>query len=215
MNCCNFQLNWPAISAIVTAVMALIALISLFQNRKQFRNENRARLVFEIISYQNNFMLKIMNAGKSTAFDVKMHIKSNLIDNHYSESVKSVFEQMNKKKIVMAPGRCIYILLTPAYTTKQSSNRLGNQTYDSESINKWLDKYKDEKIVITGKYCKKYHIKEEFSITDFLGLSAIVYDNNTLALQDIKKELIKTNDNGKTIIAMLGRIACSDNCFSR
>lgn len=210
MTCCNWNLDWDAISAIVTAIMALIALISVLQNKKQFRNENRARLVFEIISYQNEFMLKIMNVGKSTAYDVKVRIKSSLIENHYSEYIKSVFEKINNKKLVMAPGRCIYILLTPAYTSKQSSHLIGDQTFSSESINKWLDSYKDEKIVITGKYCKKHRIKEKFSITDFLGPSAIVYDDNTLALQEIKKELKRNNDNGKSIIAMLGNIASSD-----
>lgn len=206
MTCFNWKLDWDAISTIVTAIMALIALISVLQNKKQFRNENRARLVFEIISYQNEFMLKIMNVGKSTAYDVKMCFKSNLIENHYAESIKSNFEQINKKKLVMAPGRCIYILLSPAYTSKQSSHTIGGQKYSTESINTWLDKYKDEKIVITGCYCRKYKIKEKIAITDFLGPSAIIYDNNTIALHDIKKELKQNNENGKSIIAMLNGI---------
>ena len=217
MNCCNFCLDWSTIatgsSAIATFIMALIALISLLQNKNQFRNENRARLVFEIISYQNKTMLKIMNVGKSTAYDVQMCFKSNLIENHYSKSIKSVFEKISEKKLVMAPGRCIYIPLTPAYTTKQTSHTIGGQIFTSDSINKWLDEYKDEKIVITGKYCKKYKIKEEFSITDFLGFSAIVYDDNTMALQDIKEELKQNNDNSSSIITLLETIKndCSDS----
>lgn len=216
MICCNYCVDWSTIatglSAIATFVMALIAFFSLLQNKIQFRDENRARLVFEIISYRNEFMLKIMNAGKSTAYDVQLSIKSSLIENHYSVSIKSVFEQISNTKLVMAPGRCIYILLTPAYTTKQSSYTIGDQTFTSDSVNKWLDEYKDEKIIITGKYCKKHKIKEAFSITDFLGLSAIVYDDNTIALQDIKKELGQSNDNGKSIITLLETIKnkCSD-----
>ena len=208
--CCIYWQGWTAIaaiatglSAIATAVMAFVALRSLLQNKKQLdelkkqrEEENRARLVFEIISCQQIFMLKIMNVGKSTAFDVFLNIKSKLIEEHFSEYIKSIFEQNNNKRFVMAPGRCLYFYLTPIHTT-QKTHKIDGEVFSSEMINQWLEKYKAEPIFITGSYCGRYEIQEKFSINDFMGTSLIVYDNTTLALQDIGKELKKINEKCK------------------
>lgn len=208
--CCVYWQGWTAIaaiatglSAIATAVMAFIALRSLLQNKKQLdelkkqrEEENRARLVFEIVSYQQIFMLKIMNVGKSTAFDVFLDIKSEVIEKHFSEYIKSIFVQNNNKRFVMAPGRCLYFYLTPIHTT-QKTHKIDGVDFSSEMINQWLEKYKDEPIIITGSYCGRYEIHEKFSINDFMGTSLIVYDNTTLALQDIGKELKKINEKCK------------------
>ncbi|MBQ3944794.1 MAG: hypothetical protein II670_04195 [Alphaproteobacteria bacterium] len=208
--CCVYWQGWTAIaaiatglSAIATAVMAFIALRSLLQNKKQLdelkkqrEEENCARLVFEIVSYQQIFMLKIMNVGKSTAFDVFLDIKSEVIEKHFSEYIKSIFVQNNNKRFVMAPGRCLYFYLTPIHTT-QKTHKIDGVDFSSEMINQWLEKYKDEPIIITGSYCGRYEIHEKFSINDFMGTSLIVYDNTTLALQDIGKELKKINEKCK------------------
>ena len=208
--CCVYWQGWTAIaalatgvSAIATAIMAFIALRSLLQNKKQLdelkkqrEEENRARLVFEIVSYQDLFLLKIMNVGKSTAFDVQLCINGNLIENHFSDYIKSIFEQNNQKKFVMAPGRRLYFYLTPIHTT-QKTHKIDGVDFSSEMINQWLEKYKTEPIFITGSYCGKYEIQEKFSINDFMGTSLIVYDNTTLALQDIGKELKKINEKCK------------------
>jgi len=208
--CCVYWQGWTAIaaiatglSAIATAVMAFIALRSLLQNKKQLdelkkqrEDENRARLVFEIVSYQQIFMLKIMNVGKSTAFDVFLDIKSKVIEKHFSEYIKSIFAQNNNKRFVMAPGRCLYFYLTPIHTT-QKTHKIDGVGFSSEMINQWLEKYKDEPIIITGSYCGRYEIHEKFSINDFIGMSLIVYDNTTLTLQDIGKELKKINEKCK------------------
>lgn len=208
--CCIYWQGWTAIaaiatglSAIATAVMAFVALRSLLQNKKQLdelkkqrEEENRARLVFEIISCQQIFILKIMNVGKSTAFDVFLNIKSKLIEEHFSEYIKSIFEQNNNKRFVMAPGRCLYFYLTPIHTT-QKTHKIDGEVFSSEMINQWLEKYKAEPIFITGSYCGRYEIQEKFSINDFMGTSLIVYDNTTLALQDIGKELKKINEKCK------------------
>ena len=96
----------------------------------------------------------------------------------------------------MAPGRCLYFYLTPIHTT-QKTHKIDGVDFSSEMINQWLEKYKAEPIFITGSYCGRYEIQEKFSINDFMGTSLIVYDNTTLALQDIGKELKKINEKCK------------------
>lgn len=123
---CVLWNGWTAVaaiatglSAIATAIMVGMTMRSLSQNKaqlaemkKQFEEENRARLLFEIVSYQNTFLLKIANIGNTTAYDVNINIKSKLIDEHFSDEIKSYFEQTNKKNHIMAPQRCLYLFIT-------------------------------------------------------------------------------------------------------
>ena len=219
MNCCFIWDGWTAVGAIATgvgaiatAVMAFLALRSLLQNnkqldelRKQREEENRARLIFEIITYEHEFLLKITNVGKSTAFDTVFCIKSKLIDHHFSEYIKSIFERNNQKRFVMVPGRSLYFYLSPIHTT-QRTHTIDGVSFTSEVINQWLDQYQNEAIIITGSYCGKYNIHEEFSINDFVGYSIIVHDDEVLALQGITKEIKRNNENCKSIHVLLDRI---------
>lgn len=220
MNCCfMFWEGWTSVSAIATgvgsiatAVMAFIALRSLLQNdkqldelKKQREEETRARLVFEIVSYEHLFLLKITNVGKSTAYDLTFCINSKLIDNHFSNHIKSIFERNNQKRFVMVPGRSLYFYLSPIHTT-QRTHTIAGVSFTSEVINQWLNQYQNEAIVITGSYCAKYEIRECFSISDFMGDSIVVYDDEVIALQGITKEIKRNNERCKSIHVLLDRI---------
>lgn len=202
---CILWNGWTAVAAIATglsafatAIMAGVTVRSLTQNKaqldeikKQFDEENRARLLFEIVSVQDLFLLKIVNVGKSTAFDVHFTIKSKLIDNHFSMDIKSCFEETAQKNFILVPKRCLYLYLSSVYTSK--NHTIFDKKYSSTIINDWLDKYKNEKIFITGQYCGKYKINEEFSIADFIGMEhcIVIHDDITIALQEINKEIKK------------------------
>ena len=210
---CVLWNGWTAVaaiatglSAIATAIMVGMTMRSLSQNKaqlaemkKQFEEENRARLLFEIVSYQNTFLLKIANIGNTTAYDVNINIKSKLIDEHFSDEIKSYFEQTNKKNHIMAPLWCLDLFISPNHSTLQT-HTIGGKTYSSDQTNKWLETYQNEKIFITGKYCRKYEIQEEFSISDFIGKSLIVHDSISLVLQDISREITESNKNQKLMI---------------
>ena len=220
MNCCFiFWEGWTAVSSIATgvgsiatALMAFIALRSLWQNdkqldelKKQREEETRARLVFEIVSYEHLFLLKITNVGKSTAYDLTCCIKSKLIDNHFSDYIKSTFERNNQKRFVMVPGRSLYFYLSPIHTTRRT-HIIDGVSYTSEVIDHWLNQYQNEAIVITGSYCGKYEIKECFSINDFMGDSIVVHDDEVLALQGIIKEIKRNYEKCNSIPVLLDRI---------
>lgn len=212
--------GWTAIAAIATGLSAIATSImvcmtkhSLKQNKlqldeikKQYEEENRARLIFEIVSIQDLFLLKIANIGKNTAYDVHFTIKSKLIDNHFSKEIKSCYEQTNQKNFILSPGRSLYLFISSVYTSQ--SHTIFDKNYLSTTINEWLDKYKNEKIYITGQYCGKYKINEEFTISDYIGMkhSIIIQDDTTLAIKDIYKEIKKHNANIKSISSLLERI---------
>ena len=84
------SITWDKLSIIANILMALFALIAIWQNRiqlhelkKQYNEDSRARLVFEIVAKQNSFLLKINNVGKDTAYDVRLNIHSDILENHF------------------------------------------------------------------------------------------------------------------------------------
>lgn len=205
--CCSICANWTAISAIATGlsaiatmVLAIFAFISLLQSKKQLKEiksqqeeDTRARLFFEIVSQDNHFYLKITNAGKSTAYNIQLSIKSDLIDNHFSPEIKSTFEEINKKRLVMVPGRNIYYYISPIITDTSAAINISNQYYSAKSIQEWLNKNREIPIYISGSYCNRHTITEELTIMDCISYSMHVKDPITSALTDIESMLGKTN----------------------
>lgn len=61
----------------------------------------------------------------------------------------------------------------------------------SADINQWLDTHLDDKITITGTYCDKYDINENFSISDFITGSIKYHDDITNELKVLNKTLKK------------------------
>ena len=89
--CC---INWDAISSITSVIMMLVALITLWVTYQQRKEDTRARLTFEIVSWKNLFLLKISNIGKECAYNIRMQIDGEFIENHYSEEVKNAFSNI-------------------------------------------------------------------------------------------------------------------------
>lgn len=205
--CCSICANWTAISAIATGlsaiatmVLAISAFISLLQSKKQLKEiksqqeeDTRARLFFEIVSQDNHFYLKITNAGKSTAYNIQLSIKSALIDNHFSPEIKSTFEGINKKSLVMVPGRNIYYYISPIITDPAISMKVCGKNYAATEIKEWLEQNKETKIYISGSYCNHYTINEELTIMDCISYSVRVNDPISSALTDIESTIGKTN----------------------
>lgn len=213
-----FEINWTAISSIVSSIMVLIALISLCQNRKQLhllekqREEDlRAKLVLEIISWQNLFLLKISNIGKETAYNIKIDIEGELIDNHFSNNIKDEFKSLSNNIFNMVVGHSLYYYISPVYSENSALHNIGgNESFNGKEINKWLNKYKDSSIHISGRYCDKYIINEDFSISKFItGKSIIVESSSSRALQEISKGLSCKNDSHRSIQENIDDIATS------
>ena len=212
----DFNLNtidWVAISSLLTFAMVIITVCTLWQNNKQLKEikrqwseQNRARLNISIVAKNNIFALKISNVGKSTAYGIDIKISQNFIDCLYSDYVKNTFEKLNNKKYILEAGNDKYIYISPVYG--QSSHTINNsENYSGEEINKWLDSNKNTPISITGVYCDLYKIDETFCIDDFIINSIIVNDALTVAIQNIKEGTVVQNNNYMPIQKSLDMIA--------
>ena len=205
--CCSICANWTAISAIATGlsaiatlVLAIFAFFSLRQSKKQLREiktqqeeDIRARLIFEIVSQDDHFYLKITNAGKSTAYNIQLSIKSALIDNHFSPEIKSIFEKINQRNLIMVPERNIFYPISPIITDPHVSIEVCGKNYAAMKIKEWVEQNKETTIYISGSYCNRYSINEELTIMECISYSVRVNDPISSALTDIESMLGKTN----------------------
>lgn len=204
MSCNLHTIDWNAISAIVTAIMALIAIISLCQNRRQlrilkeqWREDNRARLNFSVIVNDELYLLKISNIGKETAYNIKLNLSGDLIDNHYSDSIKDLYKKLQSRAIAIEAGvsKYFYISRVKSLDGGPIQIRGDKAAHTQESVNKWIDDNRDKPLKITGSYCDKYDINESFCISDFIMDGSLrLKDDLVASVQGIKKGLVLTND---------------------
>ena len=172
--CCACNIDWTAVSAIATLVMALATFITIRQNKKQLKelqrqwNEaNRARLTFSIVVINGLYLLKITNCGTATAYNISIKLRGDLIDNHFSDSIKYWAQVLESKPFCIEAGVSKHYDISPISGYENCC--IHGKTYSGAQIDKWLEEHKGDKIIITGKYCDRYDISEEFSIEDFIN----------------------------------------------
>lgn len=190
-----YCIDWDAVSSITSVIMMGIALLTLWVTYQQHRDELRARLSFEIISWNGLFLLKITNVGKESAYNIKLTFSGEFLENHFSNEIKDEFAVISARTFTMTAGRDLHYLLTPIWKTRDSTFHIGKEEYGSKEINEWLDKNKKAKLHICGTYCNNYHVDEHLSIDDYIvGKSIVVEDAGTIALEQISKGLSCKND---------------------
>ena len=205
--CCTCNIDWTAVSAIATLVMALATFITIRQNKKQLKelqrqwNEaNRARLTFSIVVINGLYLLKITNYGTATAYNISIKLRGDLVDNHFSDSIKDWAQALESKPFCIEAGVSKHYDISPISGYENCC--IHGKTYSGAQIDKWLEEHKGDKISITGKYCDRYDISEEFSIEDFINGAMVVNNELVSAIDRLKKsvdsiakstEVIKTN----------------------
>lgn len=193
-------IDWNVVTSIFTTLMTFLAGATLWINYKWRRDDYRARLAFEIVSWNNLFLLKVTNIGKETCYNANLKISGKPIDEHFSEEIRNEFKGLNGIKLTLSPNRTLYFYLSPVYSQKGGTVRIGKEEYPWQKINNWLDNYIDRDIHIFGIYNNRYKIKESFSMKSFIGCKSIVVETPTeIALQEISKGLVCKNSFHKTI----------------
>jgi len=205
-----YCINWDAVSSVTSVLMMIVAFFTLWVTYRQRRDDLRARLSFEIVSWREMFMLKITNIGKECAYNIQIKFDGEFLDNHFSKEVKDNFIAVASKPFTMAAGRDLYYYLTPVYHSHGCSFTFGKDTFNNQIVNAWLDKNINSHLHISGKYCNKYSIEESLSISEFIvGKPFVVEDSQTIALEQISKGLSCKNDFHRPIQEKIDDIAKS------
>lgn len=188
-------------SALTSLAMVVITGYTLKQNKEQLeemkkereedlheRKENqRARLVFDIITYRRGYYLRIRNIGKENAFNVSITVDEEFIQN-IAETNQVIFEEMKTP---------FYVPIDiPKYFYIGECNDI---------VKRWI---KNIPLSLCGTYCDNYQIKEDLDMYQFIGkLQYNVNDELTTAFKEFTDGQITQNNAYNAIQEGLDSIA--------
>ena len=193
--------NWDKINAISNIGMAVIAFISLgvsfyllLRDKKQKKEDNRARINCSIVKEEYGYYLLVENVGKEVAYDISLTVSGKPISDNLYKFVKIVFSDLSREKFIIKPNDKKYFYIAPPIRQEWDLLRLPwKEHFSNENINNWLKEYDKEYILVSGNYNNKYKIDYKFSIRDFnvIGTFQIPepIDNISKTLIEIKRNL--------------------------
>ncbi len=177
-------IDWAAVGAIASFAMILVTWLSLRQMRRQWDEERRPRINFSIVVSQTWFMLKISNIGQQNAHNIILNFNREFIE-ALPEISKGAFEKLQTKPLAIETGCSKYYLISAYQERENICNEL----------------------IIRGKYCNRYSIKEDIRVDEYLSESVIVDNTLTTDVSYIKKGLITQNNQHYSIQKSLDIIA--------
>lgn len=203
------SIDWTAVSAIATLLMTIATFVTIVYNRKQineiqrqWREENKARLIFSIISDNGLFLLKIENIGKEVAYDTRISINNSFLDKMLIQDFKDSLLNLCDKKMYLPPKRIIYCIIHPTYSSGTTVTK--HASYSCEQTNQVLDTLINEPIIITGEFSGKEKVMETLTINNSTG-SIIVNSPEVKEMDKINKELKNTTKKLQDIAAQIAK----------
>ena len=160
--------------------------------KRQWEEDNRARLNFSIIINDGIILLKIKNIGRRNAYDIRLLISKDFIENLFSEHIRSQFYHLQEKPFAIEAGESKHYMISPIYSDAEYTIG-GKEKYAGTDINSWLDKSKNLNILITGEYCGLYKISDSFTIESYLTENIKVHDTLTNAVLKMEKGSVVQN----------------------
>lgn len=146
------------------------------QEMKTERYETiRARLVFDVVIYENAYYFRITNIGKNNAFDVVINVNTEFI-NAVKSRDRIVFKELAKPFFVLV-DKPVYCFIGGC-----------------EDINKeWQGK--NVIMELSGHYNNTFVVNESINMDNYINkLHFVVDDELTTAVKHIKKGLITQNN---------------------
>lgn len=176
--CC---INWNALTAIGTLLLAIVTFITIMQNRsqlyelkKQREEDIRARIDCSIIEWHNCYFFKIQNIGRSLAYNIQLKFAGNPIFTNPFRTLTEMYIELQNKKLMLSPGGKMYFLLIPKEQSQLEWTDINKKEgQPTENITDWISKNDNEKIELTGTYNDKYPIDIKMSIRDFLANGSV------------------------------------------
>ena len=188
---------WPVyLSAIASFGMIYFTYKSLQQNKKQLEQmriqreeEERARIVFSVIVYQQAFMLKISNIGKQNVYNAVISFNEGFLNELKEDRYRVAFRQLSSPFFIEA-GMSRHLFLGFC-----------------EDINKT---WKDKNVIIKmkGRYNDIFPIDEELDMSLFMDKTFVLVQGDLeTTMSYIKKGLIVQNNSYMPVQKSLDQIA--------
>lgn len=164
---------WTIINTIANIVLASIAIFSIWINKRQREEEERARLSFTIVERNNYYCLRITNIGKKAAYNVTLRFNKEYTDLISVHNARLGWNRIQNGIFNIEPAQCVYLVIAEAYT--KEDQMFFNLDKDIESMKRygrsdilWLIENGNKKLSIKGRYNDKYIIDEKLAIYDYI-----------------------------------------------
>ncbi|MCI2121436.1 MAG: hypothetical protein LKK19_01880 [Bacteroidales bacterium] len=177
------MIDWIAVSAGATALMAIATCISIIQNHKLWRDTKRPYIYISVFISQlckvPFYCLKIKNHGKSVANEIKITICDDFIKRINIKKIKDYCYEINRGKSILPPTdeQCFYLF--PELPTGVYSYDYYKTNYKDYS--NFIDEIKKVPLTINCQYNGRYKEKTVIYLNNILEKATNIAEvlNNT------------------------------------
>lgn len=205
INLCT--IDWVAISAIITAIMAIIAGLSLIQARKQskknderWHNQYKGTLTIRPIIYKQSFYcIELRNIGLSFIEDLSFSLEESFIELFTIEKHKEYLRSLSSKHLMLQPNESFKYYLSPT-SDAHSSHSIFNVPITNAEIESTIAAIESREVIIKGHYTtlnQQYFLNQTINISD--SRTSALVENNKIeeSLMDIAKSAKKIAEKTK------------------
>lgn len=192
---------WTAMSVFASMLMVVATFITLWQNRKQsqemkkqWEEEQRARIALSIVSNRDYFYLKVENIGSNMARNIQLKFGAFFKEKMLTQSYIDYYEQIENRSFYLSPHSRKYFYFAPQYGFDRIDFCTTGETIMESDLVTWANKYQDEAITLSCCYMnmsgdKQYVESYNSYLKDLYNKAAIVIDNEVDALLEVNKTI--------------------------
>lgn len=183
------SINWTAVGAIATGIMAIATFVTIIQNQIQMKELSRPRLIFSIISSDGFYCLKIHNVGSLPAYGIRLEINKEFIDCLYAKYFQDVFRSIQSHEFSLDSHEYRFFPIS-CWENGSAHYIPGELAPITDAVIKgWKQAHKDTSIIISGKYCKKYRIHQELKVSNAMTDSIFLENHEERTLDKISNSM--------------------------
>ena len=187
------------IGSIASFCMVFFTALSLKQNKSQFdemkrqwEEEHRPHIVFDLVCQSGMYLLRIKNIGRYDATNVKLGINKDYHDILLNDSLRLMMDDFMSKELHIEAGGIRYIQigitpnLTPCYFNVPYKNSVTREMAEN-----WEKCHRNDPLIIKATYNGIYESKAILKLSDIPEYCLDLIDSEVKALDAINQRLKK------------------------
>lgn len=195
------NINWEAWTAIGTIAMSVVTFVTLFiskqqleESRKQIKESSRPRIIISIQIREGDFLLRIENAGLTTAHVTKLRFNNFFKEKLMVKQLCDRFVYLEDAELVINARESKYFDFHPTMEHSTCHYYRTGEIYNQAQIAEWLKLHSNDEIVVDCEYvaigdAEKHKASMKTKLGNHYGQSRVICDSELTALLKIEKKL--------------------------
>ena len=162
--------------------------------KKQWEEEQRARITLSIVPKGDYFCLKVENIGSNMARNIQFKFGSFFKEKMLTQSYCNCFRDIENQVYYLSPHSRKYFYFAPRYGFKHIEFRSTGETICESDLRKWIEDHNDDAITLTCSYMnlsgEKQYIESYSSyLKDLFNNAAVVIDSDVDAILEVNRTI--------------------------